>query len=150
MPKNTTSEKFWELYDKLPRELKDALFAEETGDSIYDVCQKNNLWDKSDDIVKSAGQVLLGVLTPEDFKRFLEGDLKLKADIAKNVFQDLNRTIFYPVKPILDKMHGVDLKAEKIPTIKDSGAVVSSEIKTGPKEEVKSPPGRDSYREEVE
>lgn len=148
MPKNNTSEKFWELYDKLPQELKDALFAEETGDNIYDVCKKNNLWDKSDDIVKSVGQVLLGLLTPDDFKKSLEKDLKLKPDTVKSVFQDLNRLIFYPVKPILDKMHGVEFKAEKAPSVKIQETTISPEIKT--KEDIKPSTEKDSYREEIE
>jgi len=75
MPKKYTSEQFWQLYKKLPQELKDALFAEETGNNIYEICKRNEIEENLEEIVDYVGQVLLGVLPPEDFQKTLEKEL---------------------------------------------------------------------------
>ena len=41
MEEKYTKEQFWKLYETLPQELKDTLFAEETGDDIYNICKRN-------------------------------------------------------------------------------------------------------------
>ena len=41
-----TKEQFWKLYEKLPAELKEAVFSDEVGDHILDACAKNGVADK--------------------------------------------------------------------------------------------------------
>lgn len=144
MLKKYTSEQFWKLYENLPQELKDALWAEETSSNIEDVCQRNEIEENLEDVVDLVGQVLVGVLPPEDFQATLEKDLKMKKEIAKKVSQEINRFIFYPVRTDLEKLYQAK--------IAPAGEVVWSEEK--PKEErPKEPTGPkkdDSYRESVE
>ena len=109
MPKKYTSEQFWKLYEKLPQELKDALFAEETGNNLYEICQKNGIEEDLDEIVDLVGQVLVGVLAPEDFQGALEKELKLKKESAKKVSREINRFIFYPVRPALEELYKIEI-----------------------------------------
>jgi len=109
MHKKYTSEQFWELYEKLPQELKDALFAEETGNNLYEICQKNGIEEDLDEIVDLVGQVLVGVLAPEDFQGALEKELKLKKESAKKVSREINRFIFYPVRPALEELYKIEI-----------------------------------------
>ncbi len=83
MPEKYTREQFWKLYEKLPQELKDALFAEETGENIHNTCERNKVEERLGEIVDYVGQVLVGVLPPEEFQETLEKELKLEKDIAK-------------------------------------------------------------------
>ena len=83
MPKEYTREEFWKLYEKLPQELKGALFAEETGNNIYEVCKRNGVENNLDQIVGYVGQVLVGVLPPDDFQATLEKEVKLKKILQK-------------------------------------------------------------------
>jgi len=109
MLKKYTREQFWKLYKTLPQELKDALFSEETGDNIASVCERNEITnDARGDIVDLVGQVLVGVLPAEDFQSELEKELKIKKEIAKKAAQEINRFVFYPVKPALDQLHGME------------------------------------------
>jgi len=139
MPEKLTREKFWQLYQKLPQELKDALFAEETGNNISDICKKNEIEKKLDQIVEYIGQVLLGVLPPDEFQEILEKELKLKKEEAKKVSQEINRFIFYPVKSSLEELY----KIEIVPPAKPK-------VAPPPKEKPPTPPGEDIYREAIE
>ena len=109
MLKKYTREQFWGLYKTLPQELKDALFSEEAGDNIASACERNEIPDDArGDIVDLVGQVLTGVLPAEDFQSELEKELKIKKEIAKKAAQEINRFVFYPVKPALDQLHGME------------------------------------------
>ena len=104
MAKPYTTKQFWEIYKKLPEELKAAAASEETGDNIYNVCQKNNVEDKLGEIVEYVGAVLIGLLAPEDFQEILEKELFLDKDKAEKIAQEINQLIFYPVKTELEQL----------------------------------------------
>jgi len=140
MGKKYTSEQFWKLYEKLPQELKDALFAEETGNNIYDVCKRNEVEENLDQIVEYVGQVLVGVLPPDEFQTTLEKELNMEKEVAKKVAQEINRFIFYPVKPLLEELY----KIEIAPPAKPTG------ITPPPEEKPTAPSGKDVYREPIE
>jgi len=140
MVQKYTREQFWKLYEKLPQELKDALFAEETGNNIYDICQRNEIEENLDQIVEYVGQVLVGVLPPEEFQGILEKELKLEKEVAKRVSQEINRFIFYPVKPPLEELYKIEIS----PPAKPTG------ITPPPEEKPSVPQKEDVYREPVE
>jgi len=139
--KKYTSEQFWKLYENLPQELKDALFAEETGDNIYEVCQKNEQEDELGDIVDYVGQVLVGVLAPADFQKAIGQDLAISPETAKKIAQEINRLIFYPVKTALEELYNAGTGASGGPT-----APTSAE----PTEQETPQKGEDNYRESTE
>jgi len=140
MPRKYTSEQFWKLYEKLPEELKDALFAEETGNNIFEICRKNEIGDDLDQIVEYVGQVLVGVLAPEDFQKTLEKELNIGKDDAKKITQEINRFIFYPVRPALEQLY-------KVGTAPAEEVIPSEKIE---EEKPKEPPKKDIYRELIE
>ncbi len=140
-----TSEQFWKLYDNLPQELKDALFNEETGHNIYEACKRNEVLDHLEGTIEYVGRVLVGVLSPEDFQMALEKDIGLEQGIARKVSQEINRFIFYPVKPCLEELYkmGSGPSAQPIKIIAPPGGV-NPEIKPEKTSE------KDTYRETVE
>ena len=142
MPKKYTSEQFWKLYGKLPQELKDALFAEETGNNIYDICKRNKIEESLEMIVDYVSQVLVGILAPEDFQEVLEKELGFKKESAKKVSREINRFIFYPVKPTLEQLYKIETAPSEKPTEKPG-------VETRPKEP-EAPPTKDTYREPIE
>ncbi len=140
MPKKYTQEQFWELYEKLPQELKDALFAEETGNNISEICKKNGAEKNLEAIVDFVGQVLIGVLAPEDFQENLEKEMGFKKETAKKIAQEINRFIFYPVKPALEQLFKIEITSSEKPT----------ETTTESAQKPETPPDKDTYREPVE
>ena len=145
MPKKYTSEQFWKLYEKLPQELKDALFAEETGNNIYEICERNGISENLDQIVEYVGQVLVGVLPPDELPETLEKEIKLEKEVAKKVSQEINRFIFYPVKTSLEELYKIEI-----------APIAGTPVRPPPRkkiegEELKEKPKReDVYREPIE
>ena len=139
MPKKYTREEFWKLYEKLPQELKDALFAEETGNNIYETCKRNGVENNLDQIVEYVGQVLVGVLPPDEFQATLEKEVKLNKDVAKKVAQEINRFIFYPVKSSLEELYKIEIAPPAKP-----------KVAPPPEEKPPAPPAKDIYREPIE
>jgi len=144
MLKKLTREQCWQLYQKLPQELKDALFAEETTDDIYDICKRNRILEKLSPIVEYVGQVLIGVLPPEEFQETLEKEVKLKKEVAKKVAQEIHRFIFFPVKSSLEELYKIEIAPPAKPAIPSS---VRTPEAVPPEEKPRRP---DIYREPIE
>jgi len=144
MTEKYTKEQFWKLYEKLPQKLKDVLFAEETGDNIYNICQRNKIEERLGEIVDYVGQVLLGVLAPEDFQRTLEEKLLMEKDVAKKVSQEINRFILYPVKEALSSLYKIEFAP--------GGKIIKSKIDKSNvvKKESKNTSEKDRYRESID
>jgi len=148
MPKEYTKEDLWKLYEKLPQELKEAIFAESTADNIWKVCEANEIEDVSK-VAKYSGQVLLGILPPDEFEGILGKELKMNKELAKKVNREIFRFIFYPVKTILEDLYKKEIAPPAGSTIIPSTdkpprpPQVSSEEKP---EKIK----KDAYREIIE
>ena len=141
MTKEYTKEELWKLYEKLPQELKEAVFSEETADHIYDICIRSGIEDERiSEIARYSGRVLMGILPPDEFQKTLEIELKLKPDIAKGVAQEINRFIFYPVKTNLEELYKIEITPSAKPT----------KITPPPEEKPPTQSGEDVYRETIE
>jgi len=141
MPKEYTKDQFWKLYKKLPAELKEAIFSAETADNIFDICIRNGIEDERiSEVARYTGRVLLGILSVDEFQETLEKELKLKKDVAQKITQEINRFIFYPVKPALEEIY----KIEIAPLAKPTG------VTPPPEEKPTTPPSKDTYREPIE
>ena len=109
----SSPEKIWALYDKLPKELQEYIFSEEFENKITDVCIKNKIEDDVA-IVSISQNVLLGILPPEKFQEEVIGILKLDADIAKKITDEINKIIFAPLGGSLDELYNYAKGKNKI------------------------------------
>lgn len=144
MIKKYTPEQFWKLYKKLPQELKDALFAEETGNDIYEICEKNNILNQHKEILVLVSRVLLGTLPPKEFEPMLKKELKLTKETTKKVSQEINRFIFYPVRPLLEELYRIEITPV---SLEKPGLVDKT---PAPEKEESTSPRKDTYRETLE
>ena len=146
MPKEITPKQWWQFYEKLPEELKRAVFSEEAAKNIYDICERNEIdIDLMPEVSRYVGRVLIGILPPDDFQETLEKELKIEKDIAKRITHEINRLIFAPVKESLSKVYKIKVTVpEEIPSVKpavtEPGAIPSEE----------KPKREDIYREPLE
>ncbi len=141
-----TSEQFWKLYNKLPQELKGALFAEEMGNDIYEICERNDVLDQHKQILALVSRVLLGTLPPKEFEEMLKKELKLTKETIKKVVQEINRFIFYPVRPSLEELYRIEILPS---SPKESITGTEEPVSQSEKEESASP-RKDTYRETLE
>jgi len=141
MPKQYTREELWKLYQKLPKELKESIFAGETAEHIGNICERYKIpEEKISEIAKQVGNVLIGILPPGEFQEALEKEVKLEKEVAKKIAQEINRFIFYPVKPVLEELYKIEIAPPAKPT----------KVTPPPEEKPSAPPGKDVYREPVE
>ncbi|MBA7642420.1 hypothetical protein ES703_50113 [subsurface metagenome] len=130
MAKEYTQDQISKALEKLPNELKEAFFSIKNTEHIENICEKYDVLDRSSDIAKYVGQVLLGLLTSDEFQAILDEEVGLKKDTAQKVNQEINQLIFNPVKTIL--------KEKSAP--KSAPAL---------EKEIKRPPRKDIYREPI-
>jgi hypothetical protein len=138
MAQEYTKDEFWKLFEKLPEELKDAIFSGETADHIREISKRHNIEEKRiPEVAEKIGNVLLGLLPPDDFPNVLELELKIDKEAIEKIMREINRFIFYPVKPALEQLYGTE---------KTGGEIAAEEIGEKPKKTA----GEDRYRETVE
>ncbi len=144
----TNWEQFWKLYKNLPTELQDAIFAEETGNAISEACEENGISENLSKVVDLVGQVLVGVLPPDEFEKALKEEGGLKAQTAKKAAIKIHRFIFYPVKSALEELYGNIKAGRPAPALKPAKTMEPDEPGTG-QEEGESPKTKrpDVYRE---
>jgi len=140
-------EQVWKIYEQLPDDLKDAVFSEQTAENIGNVCEKNNITDEKQisQIAKLTGDVILGLLPPQEFKQSLEKEVKLKPEIAKKIDFGIHRFVFFPVKHSLNALYQTEIV---MPGVIPTETTV--EIKTAGKKVKPKITKSDSYREGVE
>jgi len=153
MPEEYTREQLWKLYEKLPQELKEVIFSEETADSIWEICSRNGVEDERiSEIARYTGRVLMGILPPAEFQETLEKELKLEKETAKKVAREINRLIFYPARTSLEELYKIEITPFAPPTPKavpvEEKPVPPKEAPPKPAEE--KPKKEDIYREPVE
>ncbi len=146
-----TKDQLWKLYDKLPSELQEAVFSEETAGHLDDICKRYSVAEgKVSEVAKYVGRVLLGVLPPEDFQTALEKEVVLARDAAKQIAHEINRFVFAPVKDQLNQIYHIGTtapaKTASAPEMMREPAETPAGIPQKPSEASKA----DVYREGVE
>ena len=143
MPREYSKEQLWELFDKLPEELQQAIFSAQTADHINNICAKNEIGDDLiPEIARYTGLSLLGLLAPEEFAKTLEQELKIEKEKAKKVSWEINRFIFYPVKEALWRLYH--------PSPLDKPGIGPPSTQEKPAKKQQEPERPDAYREPIE
>lgn len=147
MQEEYTKEQLWKLYEKLPGELRESFSSAETGDTIWNVCERNNINEVSK-VAKLVGNVLLGILPPSEFQKTLETELKLVPAVAKKVYQEIFRQIFYPAQIELSKLYPTEaMPTATIPTPVPPKAATKQGKATPSQEKPTEEKAEDTYRE---
>jgi len=141
MGKEYTKEELWKIFEKLPDELKEAIFSEGTAENIFNICSRNGIEDERlSKVALYVGRVLMGLLPPDEFEETLEKELKLEKETAKGINREVERFIFFPVKSDLEKIYKIEIAPPARPT----------RITPPPEEKPPTPPAKDVYREPIE
>jgi len=133
MYKEYTQEEFWKLYKDLPLNLKDTLSTEETGNNVEKACQRNEEEGGFSKALNLVGQVLLGLLPPEEFEKTIMEDLSVDEEKAKKISREISRLVFFPVREELSSLYGTEKAVSE-------GEEISREGKAS----------KDTYREPIE
>ena len=113
----------------------------ETAEAIGDACDVYGIGDeRATEIARRVGYVLMGLVLPQEFAGVLETDVKLPKTLADAIARDINRLVFYPVKPALEQLHRMEIE------------VTAKAVTPQPEEQESSEKQGedDKYREELE
>jgi len=146
MLKEYTPEQFWKLYEKLPQDLQDAIFSEETANNIYTICDRYQI-DEIPKVAKIVGFILLGVLPPDELYETLVKELYIEPEVAKKATREIIRFILYPVRKSLEGLYGIGAKFSLEET---EERIVVPKKKTISSKTVPKTTKRDIYREPIE
>ena len=96
---NAQDPKIIELYKTLPQALKDALWAEETINNIFDAGRAQHLTvAQMGELADAVGLVILGLLKPDDFGYEIQRKLNVSKEQTDKVVATLNEKIFAPLR----------------------------------------------------
>ena len=154
MPKEHTPEEIRKLLAKLPEELKETLFAEATSDTIYGSCERYGISEeKAAEVSKFVGDVLIGLLPPNEFQGALEKELNLDSETAKKVAREITRYVFFPVKASLEELYKIEVTPAGTTATPTSTARPEARMVERPRvqpTEKEEKTGADVYRESLE
>ncbi|MEK9180924.1 MAG: hypothetical protein AAB871_01680 [Patescibacteria group bacterium] len=119
--------------------------SEGTANDIGDVCERNEIKNLTSKVANCTGQVLIGLLPPEEFPAALEKEVGLKKPVAKKVAQEIFRTVFFPVRIFLAELYHTALGSSETPSVTPSSPSITS-TPSAPSASQKS----DTYREPIE
>ena len=142
MEKEYTKEELWKIYEKLPDDLKEAIFSGKTAEDIFSICTRYGIeeGEKMSKIAKYVGRVLMGLLPPDEFQETIEKELNLEKEMAKKIGRDVEMLIFYPVRASLEEIYKTQISPPAPPT----------KIAPPPTIKQKPSPPKDIYREPIE
>ncbi len=110
---NYTREQLNERYKSLPKDVQEAIIGVETADIIGQIGkEKKMMVDRIGELAEETGLVLLGFTHPSQFVSHLAERLGIEKSVAKEIAEEVNSRIFFPIRENLKKIHG--LREEEI------------------------------------
>ncbi len=100
----------WQKYYSIPEDLQNSMFEPTTAETIWDLInEKHQLEEKNVSVVaKIIGLIFLGELPIKNFIAELKNKLNIDIQKAQAIAQDINQTIFQPVRVSLMQVHGIN------------------------------------------
>lgn len=103
--------------EKLPPQLKDAIFSDINADKMFEIGKQHNLHiDKLGEMVNETGLLMLGITHPNEFVGNLAERLQVDRQTASSIADDINREIFAPVREHLRTLFGIATQEETSPS----------------------------------
>ncbi|MDP3800205.1 MAG: hypothetical protein Q8Q90_02160 [bacterium] len=94
---------------QLPQDLQNSFESEQTSNSVWDIAKiKYDLADRDvSKVARIIGLIFLGELPIKNFIAELKNKLNIDITKAQAIAQDINQTIFQPVRVSLMQVHGI-------------------------------------------
>lgn len=94
------------LFDILSPELKETILSEETAERISQICKRHKINEKNvPKIAKLVGNILMGLLPPEELPETLEIKLGIDREKTQDISREINRFILFPVNKRLTEFY---------------------------------------------
>jgi len=104
MLKELDKKQFHELYQKLPEDLQDAIYAEETGLNAEAICERNKIPELFGFLIDSILSVYLGVMPLDKFLAEMGKRIKDKPG-ERQIMSEIDRFLIVPYKESIAKIY---------------------------------------------
>jgi hypothetical protein len=101
------NEQFWNVFNKLPQNIKDIISDPATVDIIEEIATANGVEVKTSKIIRYVDLILSGVMPITQLRESLEDELKIDQDHARKIAVDIRDKIFKQVQDELRDLHGL-------------------------------------------
>jgi hypothetical protein len=125
-------QEFQKRLKSLPEDLQSAFTSSAVTEAIIDIGKKHNLMvDKIGRLGDETGSVMLGITPPKDYIKNLMAMLEIDKVKAKEIAEEVNQTVFQPVRESLKKVHGLTLSSSKsdLETLKELDLFPSGKLR---------------------
>lgn len=143
--KSYSKEEYWELYQKLPAELRELMFSENVANRIGDIKKRYGIAPNNTFLSEIVGKIILGLIPPADLKQHLSREGDIRPEVSEKITREVNRFILFPVKNLLQGLlFPIENPAESMGFDERKRRVK----KQAPRPEKQS--NKDPYRENIE
>ncbi|MBU1159584.1 MAG: hypothetical protein ABIJ28_04165 [Patescibacteria group bacterium] len=105
--KDYTEQQIIEMYEKLPEDLKDAIFSVESTKTLESLGKKYGLnIEQIGKLGNETGMLMIGITSPNEYVGNLAGRLNLDKQKARQIADEVNQQVFSKVRESLKKIHG--------------------------------------------
>jgi len=146
----------WKIYETLAKELKQAIFSEETANSILSASQRNSLTgQQTSQVAELVGYSLMGILPLENLTQEIMQTTNANQSQASQVFNEINRLVFFPLKIFIDELYSLTPKEKPVEKSTGEKEITEQKISSQPEKpktftKKPRPEKDDTYREPVE
>jgi len=103
----TAQEQFLNRYNKLPKNLQEAIISCESADVIYKTAEKEGVLQRVSTIAEITGDVMMGIVPITQFRQKIQGELGVEEDKARRIAEVIRDKIFMEVKDELRRIHNL-------------------------------------------
>lgn len=97
-------EKIDELFQKLPEDLQDAIYAGETGENAEAICERNKIPELFGFLIDRALSVYLGIMPPDKFWAEVGQRIEGKTG-TKQILYEIDHFLIAPHKESIDNLY---------------------------------------------
>lgn len=103
-----TPQQLGDLYENLPDNIREAYSSVDTTKALQAIGKKHGIHlDDLGELVSETGLVMLGATHPKDYIRNIARRLEIETEQARAIAQDVNETVFRPLRESLKKIHKI-------------------------------------------
>ena len=104
-----SKEQIEKKYNALPKDVREAILANDTENIISDIGEKHNMrLDQIGELFEAVQFVMLGILSPKDFIRDLYDRLRISdKQRVREIARDVNEKVFHLIRESLQQIHNV-------------------------------------------
>lgn len=138
------------FFSAYPERLVDALCSVKTSDILREiVIKRHNLTrEQAKETARISGEVMLGRIKFEDFIKTLAEEAKIDYPLAREIAQEINQKIFYPVREEIKQVQRGEYKPK--PSLPFKKEIEEEESKEERQEQLLQPSSEQVLKEDVE